>query len=110
MFLKFSFIYLSIFFIVSACTHKEDNAIQSKTTVKTQSENGCTELGQELVIAGGSPGHWTFTKSCCDGLSSISHPEDALKGAAPGRTICASCGDGKCDPKYENSFNCKDCK
>lgn len=110
MFLKFSFIYLSILFTVTACIHKEDNTVQNTTSVKTQSEDSCGKIGEELVISGGSPGHWTFTKSCCSGLSSIGHPEDAMKGAAPGRTICAACGDGKCDPKLENSFNCGDCK
>ena len=110
MFLKFLFVYLSIIFTLMGCTHKEDHIPQNTTSLKTQSEDSCAKLGEELVISGGSPGRWIFSKSCCSDLSSISHPEDAIKGAAPGRIICAACGDGKCDPKLENSFNCSDCK
>lgn len=110
MFLKFPFIYLFIFLFISACTHKEDNAAQNVNLQKPQSEVACSKLGEELIITGGSPGRSNFAKPCCDGLSSISQPDDAAQGAAPGRMICASCGDGKCDLKYENSFNCSDCK
>lgn len=111
MFLKCLLIWLFSFLILLSCTSRDDDSKklfqQSKETANNSS---CVQIGEQLVISGGSPGRWTFSKQCCEGLSSISQPEDATNGAAPGRIICAACGDGHCDPKFENKLNCSDCK
>lgn len=107
--LKKIFIIVCLSGIFASCTQKEDDS-SKKLTKSEVSLELCAQLGEQLFVTGGSPGKSTFSKSCCQGLVSITHQEDAANGAAPGRIICASCGDGKCDSKYENTFNCSDCK
>lgn len=71
----------------------------------------CKKVGEELKFGRDwSPGGDDYVKKCCPGLSSVSHPIDCDDGAAPGKIICAPCGDGKCDGNFENKCNCpKDC-
>ncbi len=105
--------FLVIIFILASCTKPTDSAETADAKVDAIGiKTGCAKLGEAVIrVAGSSPHLGLTTQQCCDDLKTVSHPLDALNGAAPGRIICAACGDAQCDVKYENNSNCpQDCK
>ncbi len=72
----------------------------------------CAKLGQSLTPRdGGPPGSQGFENSCCSGLKHAENKHACGKAYGGYGGLCLSCGDKKCDNRYENKCNCPDdCK
>lgn len=110
---SFTLLCLALSLIASACIKTEVLALNKGDKGQVVKDPAkCVGLGGTLTpVKGSAPGAGQFTQKCCEPLTAVSDPTDAANGAAPGKVICALCGNGVCDGKFENKFNCpQDCK
>lgn len=87
--------------------------VQAPSTASSPEAKNCVELGGELTRGPRlAPGAEVYVANCCANLLPVIDPKDEAAGVAPGRMLCAACGDGVCDNlKFESKTNCpKDCK
>lgn len=88
-------------------------SMPGQSSAQSPQEGACLKLG-ERGSQGGIPndphGGWILDHPCCKPL--IDREPAGIPPYGGGYAyMCIACGDGVCDPKYENATNCpEDCK
>ncbi|MGZ3786866.1 MAG: hypothetical protein ACXVC3_20175, partial [Bdellovibrio sp.] len=108
--LKATLKYFAILFILSVLVSPLNSFAKGKTAAAKG--GSCFKLGQGETLSGEPSGDEKHGSPCCRPLKDR-EPKD-ICGIPTGGSyqyVCIACGDGKCDPEYENTCNChEDCK